>query len=168
MKDTLISSVDCQLFNIPLAEILTDAKHGAHTHFQLITTSIVLNDGSSGTGYTYTGGRGGHAIKAMIDHDIAPFLIGKDGTMLEEIYEALEWQMHYVGRGGIVSFATSTIDIALWDIRGKSQGLPLWKMAGGADKSCKAYCGGIDLLFSLEKLLVNIQGYLDKGFNAVL
>ncbi|MEL6256169.1 MAG: mandelate racemase/muconate lactonizing enzyme family protein [Bacteroidota bacterium] len=152
---------------MPLAEVLTDAKHGEHTHFQLVTTTITLNDGSEGTGYTYTGGRGGHAIKAMIEHDIAPFLIGKDGTKVEELYEAIEWHMHYVGRGGILSFAASTIDIALWDIRGKKQGLPLWKMAGGSDTSCKAYCGGIDLLFPLPKLLANIQGYLDKGFNAV-
>ncbi|MEM6805190.1 MAG: mandelate racemase/muconate lactonizing enzyme family protein [Bacteroidota bacterium] len=165
--ETQISSVECRLFNVPLAEVLTDAKHGEHTHFQLIITTISLKDGSEGTGYTYTGGRGGHAIKAMVDHDIAPFLIGKNGTEVEEIYESLEWHMHYVGRGGILSFAISTIDIALWDIRCKKQGLPLWKMAGGADKSCKAYCGGIDLLFPLEKLLANIQGYLDKGFNAV-
>lgn len=165
--DTRISSVDCRLFNVPLAEVLTDAKHGEHTHFELITTTIALKDGSEGTGYTYTGGRGGHAIKSMIEHDIAPFLIGKDGSKVEEIYEALEWHMHYVGRGGILSFATSTIDIALWDIRAKHEGLPLWKMAGGSDNSCKAYCGGIDLLFPLEKLLSNIQAYLDKGFNAV-
>ncbi|MEM8888760.1 MAG: mandelate racemase/muconate lactonizing enzyme family protein [Bacteroidota bacterium] len=165
--DTRIASVKCKIFNVPLAEVLTDAKHGEHTHFQLVTTTISLNDGSEGTGYTYTGGRGGHAIKAMIDHDIAAFLIGKDGSKVEEIYESLEWHMHYVGRGGILSFAVSTIDIALWDIRGKKQGLPLWKMAGGSDNSCKAYCGGIDLLFPLPKLLSNIQGYLDKGFNAV-
>ncbi|MDW3646002.1 MAG: mandelate racemase/muconate lactonizing enzyme family protein [Bacteroidia bacterium] len=165
--DTRISSVDCRLFNVPLAEVLTDAKHGEHTHFELVTTTIALKDGSEGIGYTYTGGRGGHAIKSMIEHDIAPFLIGKDGSKVEEIYEALEWHMHYVGRGGILSFATSTIDIALWDIRAKHEGLPLWKMAGGSDNSCKAYCGGIDLLFPLEKLLSNIQAYLDKGFNAV-
>ena len=164
---SLISEVNCRLFRVPLAEVLTDAKHGEHTHFQLVTTTIVLDDGREGTGYTYTGGKGGHAIKAMIEHDIAPFLIGKDGSRLEEIYEELEWHMHYVGRGGILSFASSSIDIALWDIRGKTKQLPLWKMAGGADSSCKAYCGGIDLLFPLEKLLSNVQGYLDRGYNAV-
>ena len=37
-----------------------------------------MADGSTGTGYTYTGGKGGHAIKAMIDHDFTPFLIGQD------------------------------------------------------------------------------------------
>ncbi|PWJ37961.1 mandelate racemase/muconate lactonizing enzyme family protein [Sediminitomix flava] len=162
-----IKQIDVRLFNVPLPEVLSDAKHGDHTHFELVTSTITLEDGSQGTGYTYTGGKGGHAIKAMIEHDIVPALIGKDASQIDEIYDFLEWHMHYVGRGGIVSFAVSTIDIALWDIKGKKEGLPLWKMAGGASNSCKAYCGGIDLQFPLEKLLGNIKGYLEAGFNAV-
>ncbi|MFC3119769.1 hypothetical protein ACFOHS_21665 [Jhaorihella thermophila] len=68
-----ITSAEARLFNLPLAEVLVDAKHGDHTHFQLITATVRLADGSEGTGYTYTGGRGGHAILAMIEHDLAPF-----------------------------------------------------------------------------------------------
>ncbi len=162
-----IAKIQSRLFKVPLAEVLSDAKHGDHTHFELITTTITLEDGSEGTGYTYTGGKGGHAIKAMIDHDLAPALIGKDGSEIEQIYDFLEWHIHYVGRGGIASFAISTIDIALWDIRCRKAEQPLWKLAGGAGNSCRAYCGGIDLQFPLEKLLQNIQGYLDQGFNAV-
>ena len=162
-----ITSVEARLFNVPLDEVLVDAKHGTHTFFQLITATITLDDGSTGTGYTYTGGKGGHAIKAMIEHDLAPFLIGQDATNVEELYEAMQWHMHYVARGGIASFAISAVDIALWDLRGKSTGHPLWKMAGGAAQSCKAYCGGIDLNFPLPKLLDSIRGYLDAGFNGV-
>ena len=61
----------------------------------------------------------------------------------------------------------SAIDIALWDIRCKKADQPLWKLAGGADNSCKAYCGGIDLNFSKQKLLDNISGYLAGGANGV-
>lgn len=162
-----ISKVDTQLFNIPLTEVLTDAKHGDHTHFELITTTITLEDGASGTGYTYTGGKGGRAIKAMIDYDLIPFLLGKDATEIGALYEAMQWHIHYVGRGGIASFAISAIDIALWDLRGKRTGQALWQMAGGATDRCKAYCGGIDLNFPLPKLLNSIQSYLDRGFNGV-
>jgi len=79
----------------------------------------------------------------------------------------MQWHIHYVGRGGIASFAISACDIALWDLRGKRTGQPLWQMAGGKSKQCKAYCGGIDLNFSLEKLLGSVEGYLKNGFNAV-
>ncbi|WP_422359630.1 mandelate racemase/muconate lactonizing enzyme family protein [Reichenbachiella sp.] len=162
-----IKDIQVRLFNVPLPEVLSDAKHGDHTHFELVTTTITLEDGSEGTGYTYTGGKGGHSIKAMLEHDMAPALIGKDGTEIDEIYDFLEWHIHYVGRGGIASFAISTIDIALWDIKCKKAGQPLWKMAGGAGNTCKAYCGGIDLMFPIEKLLSNMKGYLEAGFNAV-
>ena len=162
-----IKKVVSKLFKVPLPEVLNDAKHGDHTHFELVTTTITLEDGSEGTGYTYTGGKGGHAIKAMIDHDFAAVLVGKDGSDIDGIYDFMEWHIHYVGRGGIASFAISTIDIALWDIKCKKAGQPLWKMAGGAGNTCKAYCGGIDLQFPIKKLLNNMKTYLSNGFNAV-
>ena len=162
-----ITDINAQRFNLPLAEVLSDAKHGDHTHFELITATITLDDGTSGTGYTYTGGRGGHAILAMIEHDLAPQLIGRDPTRVEEIHDDLRWHIHYVGRGGISAFAIAAIDVALWDIRGKTTNQSLAKMAGGASDRCRAYCGGIDLNFPLPKLLSNIDGYLQAGFNGV-
>ena len=164
---TSITNIDCKLFRIPLSEVLNDAKHGDHTHFELVTTTITLVDGTQGTGYTYTGGKGGNAIKAVVEYDISQALLGKDGLDLDGIYDFMEWHMHYVGRGGIVSFAVSTIDIALWDIKCKKEEKPLWKMAGGIGNTCRAYCGGIDLQFPIPKLLKNIDGYLSAGFNAV-
>ena len=150
---TKIISVETKLFTLPLDEVLVDAKHGKHTHFELLTVSIRLNNNLSGIGYTYTGGRGGKSIKALIDHSIKPFILNKNGSEIEAINESLHWHLHYVGRGGIASFAISAIDIALWDIRGKHLNLPLWKMAGGLANKCLAYCGGIDLNFPLKKLL---------------
>ena len=162
-----IKHIEVQLFEVPLPEVLSDAKHGDHFHFELVITTITLENGNIGVGYTYTGGKGGQAIKAMVKYDLAPALIGKDGSEIEQIYNFMEWHIHYVGRGGIASFAISSIDIALWDLRCKALQEPLWQVAGGASNSCKAYCGGIDLMFPLDKLLNNIQGYLDNGFNAV-
>lgn len=164
---TEIASIDVRHFRVPLAEILVDAKHGSHTHFELVTATVRLADGSHGTGYTYTGGVGGLAIATMIEQDLAPFLIGQDAAQVEALYDAMQWHVHYVARGGIASFAISALDIALWDLRGKATGQALWQMAGGAGQTCRAYCGGIDLNFSLDKLLDSIRGYLDRGFNGV-
>ncbi len=152
---------------IPLDEVLVDAKHGAHTHFELITVTVTDCDGHKGTGYTYTGGKGGRAIQAMLVHDLAPFLMGQNPSQVEALYDAMQWHVHYVARGGIASFAISAVDIALWDLRGKRTGKSLRDMAGGAANSCRAYRGGIDLNFPLPKLLESIQGYLDQGFDGV-
>ena len=162
-----ITSVIARLFEVPLDEVLVDAKHGDHFHFHLVTATVTLSDGRTGTGYTYNGGRGGHATAAMITHDLAPFLVGQDGDNVEALTEAMDWHMHYVGRGGILSFALSAVDIALWDARLKGAGQSLVKAAGGASDRCKAYAGGIDLGFDLPKLLDSIQTYLDRGHNAV-
>ncbi|MCP3972061.1 MAG: mandelate racemase/muconate lactonizing enzyme family protein [Rhodobacteraceae bacterium] len=162
-----ITRIKTRRFAVPLAEVLTDAKHGDHTHFELVTATVHLSDGSQGTGYTYTGGKGGRAIKAMVKHDLAPFLLGRDAGDVETLYDAMQWHVHYVARGGIASFAISAVDIALWDLRCKAAGQPLWRMAGGAGDRCRAYAGGIDLNFPLPRLLGSIQAYLDRGFNSV-
>ena len=85
-----IQSVEARLFAVPLAEVLSDAKHGDHTHFELITATIRLDDGTEGTGYTYTGGRGGQAILTMIRQDLGPFLISRDATDVEALYEEMQ------------------------------------------------------------------------------
>lgn len=167
MKDNLIKSLETRLYRVPLAEVLTDAKHGDHSHFELVTATLTLADGSQGTGYTYTGGWGGHAIMAMLRHDLEVCISDQDATDIEALQDKMQWHIHYVGRGGIASFAISAIDNALWDLRGKRENLPLWKMAGGNTNSCDAYCGGIDLNFSKPKLLASIEGYLEGGYGAV-
>lgn len=153
---TKIIAVQARLFNVPLDEVLVDAKHGSHSHFHLITATVTLEDGRTATGYTYNGGRGGQATAVMINHDLAPFLVGQECEDIEALYDAMQWHMHYVGRGGIVSFAISAVDIALWDLRCKAAEQPLWQMAGGAGKTCKAYGGGIDLAYPLPKLLRHV------------
>lgn len=167
MSRTRIDSVETRLFRVPLPEVMTDAKHGAHTHFELVTVTIRTADGHEGTGYTYTGGKGGHAILAIIEHELIPFLDGQDAADIDNIYDGMWWHIHYVGRGGITAFAMSAVDIALWDLRGRREGLPLWKMAGGAGTSARVYRGGIDLNYSLDRLLESIESYLSAGFAAV-
>ena len=104
-----ITSVDARLFRVPLKEVLSDAKHGDHTHFELITATVTLDNGASGTGYTYTGGWGGHAIVAMIEHDLTTFLLGKDAEDVEALHDGMRWHIHYVGRGGISAFAIEAL-----------------------------------------------------------
>jgi L-alanine-DL-glutamate epimerase-like enolase superfamily enzyme len=162
-----ITDLTARLFRVPLDEVLSDARHGDHTHFELVTVTIRTSDGVEGTGYTYTGGFGGRAILAMINHDLRPFLLGQTAGAIDALHDAMQWRVHYVARGGIASFAISAIDIALWDVSGKAGGLPLWRMAGGASNRSRAYRGAIDLNFPLDRLLENVRGYIDEGYRAV-
>ena len=164
---TKVVKLETHYFKLPLDEVLIDAKHGNHSHFELIITQVFDQNGEFGTGYTYTGGRGGKAIYSMLQEDIAPFIQGMQAEKVEHIYDETQWHLHYVGRGGISSFAISAVDIALWDLRGKKNNKSLLTMAGGNNVSCKAYRGGIDLGYSQPKLVESVSSYLDEGFNAV-
>ncbi|SHO66545.1 L-alanine-DL-glutamate epimerase [Pseudoxanthobacter soli DSM 19599] len=163
----IIRDVEARVFRIPLEEPMQDARHGLQTYFELVTAEITCEGGQSGIGYSYTIGTGGHATRAMIDHDLAPMLVGRDADEIDTLYDEMQSRLHYVGRGGIASFAISAIDIALWDLRGRVRGLPLWKMAGGAGKTPLTYRGGVDLNYPLEKLVDSVGGYLDQGFTAI-
>ncbi|MCL2001769.1 MAG: uroporphyrinogen decarboxylase, partial [Planctomycetes bacterium] len=162
-----IEQVDIRLYRVPLPEPLEDSVHGIHTHFELVICDIHAGEGMVGVGYTYTGGFGGAAICQMLKTDLVPFLIGKDPDGIFHLWNALNWRVHYVGKGGLASFAIAALDIALWDIRGKKCGLPLWKLAGGTGRTARAYGGGIDLNYPVDRLLENVKGYLDTGLRAV-
>ncbi len=164
---SLISVIEVRRFQLPLAEVLVDARHGDHHFFELVVATVRLADGAEGTGYTYTGGRGGRAIAAMIEFDLAPMLVGRDPEPVEALHDAMQWHIHYVGRGGIAGFAISALDIALWDLRGKRTDTPLWRMAGGAGRTCRAYCGGIDLGYPLSKLVDSVRAHVERGFGGV-
>lgn len=154
-------------YRIPLPRILTDSTHGEIAAFEMLTTRIRTDSGLEGTGYTYTVGHGGTGIYRLLADEVAPCLMGRDPRLNEEIWRELWWRLHYVGRGGPVSFAMSAADIALWDIKAQAAGEPLWRLLGGARPRVPAYAGGVDLKFDAAELLSEMDDYLTQGFRAV-
>ena len=162
-----IKSVRTDHYRIPLPVVLSDSTHGEIPAFEIVSVRITDDDGLEGVGYTYSVGRGGAAIHALIERDMAPDLIGQDAARIEALWKMLWWRIHYVGRGGLAAHAISAVDVALWDLKGKRLGEPLWRLLGGADPKVKAYAGGIDLYFTLDDLLRQTDGNLEKGFRAI-
>ena len=162
-----IAAVETGHFRIPLPVTLSDSTHGDITHFELVTARVTDADGREGLGYTYTVGAGGGAIRSLIETDLAPLLQGADETLIEALWQHMWWRLHFVGRGGGAAFAIAACDIALWDLRARRCGLPLWRLLGGNDPRVAAYAGGIDLQFPLERLLDQTRDNLAKGFRAI-
>ena len=167
MKPDTITDVDVRLFRFPLDELLSDARHGDHTHFELVTVTVRQADGRPARATPIPAASAGAPSSRCRTTTCARFCWAGAQREIGALYEGMLWRVHYVGRGGIAAFAVSAVDIALWDLRGKVRGAPLWRMAGGASQSARAYRGGIDLNFSLEKLLDSVRAYLDQGFEAV-
>jgi L-alanine-DL-glutamate epimerase-like enolase superfamily enzyme len=162
-----ISTIDCDHYRIPLPVTLSDSTHGEMTHFNLITVRIRDTDGVEGLGYTYTVGSGARAIRSLIADDLGPLLQGSDETAIEALWQRMWWNVHFVGRGGLAAFAIAAIDIALWDLKARQAGQPLWRLLGGYDAKVRAYAGGIDLQFPIEQLLDQTRDNLAKGFRAI-
>lgn len=162
-----ISKIACDHYRIPLPVTLSDSTHGDMTHFDLITVRISDADGVEGLGYTYTVGSGARAIRSLIADDLTPLLEGSDETTIEAIWQRMWWNLHFVGRGGLAAFAIAAVDIALWDLKARQTGQPLWRLLGGQDQQVRAYAGGIDLQFPIEQLLDQTRDNLAKGFRAI-
>ncbi len=163
----LIKRVDTKHFVLPLSHPMTDATHGVHTEFELVVVRVETDCGLAGFGYTYTIGRGGSAIRALIDRDVAPLLMNSDARRIEALWERLWRCLHYIGRGGLVAFAMSAVDIALWDLKGQREATPLWKLLGGHSRRVRAYAGGIDLQLGPDELVEQTRCNLAKGFRAI-
>ncbi len=100
---------------------------------------LVCDDGSEGIGYTYTIGTGGSSVVALLADHLVPKLVGRDPECIEAIWKDLFFHTHATAVGAITSLALAAVDTALWDLRCKRFGTPLWKVAGGAQPKVPVY-----------------------------
>jgi L-alanine-DL-glutamate epimerase-like enolase superfamily enzyme len=160
-----IEQIETAYYRLPL-EPMGDAGHGAIDSEELITL-MLRAEGLEGHGYSYTIGRGGRAVQALIDHDLAPLLRGRDASDIEGLWNLMWQRLLYVGRGGLASFAIAAVDVALWDLRGLHEQKPLYALLGAEARDIPAYGSGVDLPKSLDDLLKQTEGFLARGFPGV-
>ncbi|MDQ5819265.1 MAG: mandelate racemase/muconate lactonizing enzyme family protein [Actinomycetota bacterium] len=106
---------------------------------ETIFVDIETEDGLVGTGYSYTIGTGGRAVLQLLKTDLLNFLVGEDARQIEALWRKLFWATHATAVGAITSLALAAVDIALWDVRCKAAGQPLWLLAGGANSAVPLY-----------------------------
>jgi L-alanine-DL-glutamate epimerase-like enolase superfamily enzyme len=162
-----IRDIETGFYRIPLPSTLTDSMHGIMRDFELVTARVRDGDGAEGVGYTFTVGRNGGAIADILAREIPEIVAQADADHIEALWMKVWWALHYGGRGGPSVLAQSAFDMALWDLKARRAGQPLWKLLGGFDPRVPCYAGGIDLELPLPDLLRQTDGNLDKGFRAI-
>ncbi|HXT09649.1 MAG TPA: mandelate racemase/muconate lactonizing enzyme family protein [Roseiarcus sp.] len=155
-----------EVFRVDLAAKV--ARSDAIQAFSKQETPMVrvwTDDGAEGTGYSYTIGTGGSAVVALIRDYMAPWLIGRDASMVEEIWKSLFFFTHANSVGATVSLALAAIDVALWDLRCKRANAPLHLVAGGAQRRVPVYnTEGGWLNFTTQQLVDHAIEAREAGF----
>jgi L-alanine-DL-glutamate epimerase-like enolase superfamily enzyme len=131
---------------------------------------IRTDEGLEGTGYTSTLSHGDQAIVNIIDTIYRPLLLGEDPLDTQRHWERLYWSdAHWVGRLGITQMALAAVDIALWDLKAKALGLPLWKLVGGhkAGQVPSYNTDGGWLNFEVAQLIDEMQAIVGRGWRGV-
>ena len=162
-----ITKLEAGLHRIPLPTPLSDSTHGVIAAFELVTVRLRDSDGAEGVGYSYTVGRNGAAAHAVLARDLPEVVLGEEADRIEALWQKVWWAQHYGGRGGPTVLAQSALDIALWDLKARRLGQPLWRLLGGFDPAVPCYAGGVDLELPLDGLLRQTDGNLAKGFRAI-
>jgi len=129
-----------------------------------VTLKLLTEDGIHGLGDATLNGRELAVASYLSDH-LLPLLIGRDARRIEDTWQYL-YKGVYWRRGPVTMSAIAAVDTALWDIRAKSLGVPLYDLLGGASREgvlVYGHASGTDI----EKAVGSFGHFLSLGYKAV-
>ncbi|MEH3120437.1 MAG: D-galactonate dehydratase family protein [Sphingomonas phyllosphaerae] len=130
----------------------------------LVTLKITCDDGTTGVGDATLNGRE-LAVAAYLSEHVVPCLIGRDAHRIEDIWQYL-YKGAYWRRGPVTMTAIAAVDVALWDIKGKLAGLPVYQLLGGASReACMVYAHANGT--TIEDTINVALAERDKGYKAI-
>lgn len=162
-----IEKMDVDLFRLPLPTPVEASAAGLMKGFDMVAVRLVDSDGVTGSGYTVLHEGQGASVAKIADLPFREVLFGADPDRIEWLWRQMYRGHHYAGRGGPVAFAMAAVDVALWDMKGRRLGTPLWRLLGGYDPKVRAYAGNIDLNFPVDRLLEGASSSVEEGFHSV-
>lgn len=109
------------------------------------------------------------AIAHLVNTTLRGIVVGRDAADVNGVWHAIyAKQLASHGMGAATAMAMSGIDIALWDIRGKATGWPLYRLLGGSRRPVPAYAGGVSLGYQApESLVEEARPHVAAGYRAV-
>jgi mannonate dehydratase len=129
-----------------------------------VTLRIETDEGLTGLGDATLNGRELAVASYLTDH-VIPCLIGRDPHQIEDIWQYL-YKGAYWRRGPVTMAAIGAVDMALWDIKGKAAGMPLYQLLGGASRSgvmVYAHVNGRDLPETVDR----VGAAMEQGYKAI-
>lgn len=133
-----------------------------------VLVKVKTQSGIVGWGESHAG-RAPTAVAALVNTTLRSLVLAMDATDVVGVWSRIySRQLASHGMGAGTSLAMSGLDMALWDIRGKAAGWPLYKLLGGGQRAIPAYAGGVSLGFQDPKELVaEAKVHVDAGYKAI-
>jgi mannonate dehydratase len=129
-----------------------------------VTLKIECDDGTTGIGDATLNGRELSVASYLIDH-VVPCLIGRDAHRIEDVWQYL-YKGAYWRRGPVTMAAIAAVDTALWDIKGKLAGMPVYQLLGGAARdACMVYAHANGT--TIEDTIAVAKAEQAKGYKAI-
>jgi mannonate dehydratase len=125
---------------------------------------IETKDGITGVGDATLNGRELAVASYLTDH-VIPCLIGRDAHRIEDVWQYL-YRGAYWRRGPVTMSAIAAVDMALWDIKAKVAGLPLYQLLGGASREGVMVYGHANGK-TIDETIDAARGYIGLGYKAV-
>ena len=132
-----------------------------------VLVRIEVENGLVGWGDAFAYGGAARSVKAVVDYMLAPQLIGKDASAIEQLSYYLQQGNHLVGRYGITMFGISGIDIALWDLMGKATDQPISTLLGGSRRNEVPAYASLFNYGNPDQVAENCQRALDEGYQSI-
>jgi len=130
----------------------------------LVTLELGTDEGVEGIAFSFFGAAIVRALRSAID-DLCALAMGENPLHVEHVIGKLRNAAASAGPGGVLQLALSAIDIALWDIKGKVLGQPVWALAGGHRPRVPTYASGALMrTFPLDHLVKAGPRLKEKGF----
>lgn len=137
------------------------------TSLQVLHVRVHDVDGLTGTGFTYSMTGGVEGARAITDTTFTPQVVGLDLLQWDRAWHTLWAATRRVGRGAALA-ALSALDIAVWDLRAQSAGLPLYRLLGAHRDSVPVYGSGrATHAMSDDELVEGALAYVREGYRAV-
>lgn len=172
-KQLKITGLETELIKRPPAkEPNYDAIHRLGVDAGLVVLRIKTDAGVTGWASSSFGmiAGGPRVVQTILEEEIKPIILGMDPSFPRKIRAELWKSLEYHSTSGVVHFAVSATDIAIWDIIGKAAGLPVWKMLGAYRDRMPVYsmCGWYyDGDADLAKYKRSIEAALSHGYRAI-
>src|SRR5437764_9658261 len=136
-----LASLETGVVLLPNDEPLAGFSENPNAKNPIVWLKLRTDDGIEGLGVTYFGGALTRTLRDAVDQ-LGALLVGEDPLRVEAVAGKLRDAAGASGPAGILTMAMSAIDVALWDIKGKALGLPLWKLLGGGRDNIATYASG--------------------------